>query len=97
MNVSTIFVGLDYHQASVQVCVEDSTGRVLLNRRCRNDYAVIAAAVDPPHGLASGLGSSGLCAASQGQPGQDGFQRCAALGGPGACGVCPAAQSEMVS
>ena len=47
MNDSTIFVGLDYHQASVQVCVEDSTGRVLLNRRCRNDWAGIAAAVEP--------------------------------------------------
>jgi hypothetical protein len=32
-----VFVGLDYHQDSVQVCVERGDGLVLANRRCRND------------------------------------------------------------
>ena len=32
-----VFVGLDYHQDSVQVCVLDSGGKVLGNRVCDND------------------------------------------------------------
>lgn len=36
-----VFVGLDYHQDSVQVCIEDVEGRVLGNRRCGNDAAEI--------------------------------------------------------
>jgi hypothetical protein len=32
-----VFVGLDYHHALIQVCVMDRPGRVLGNRRCRND------------------------------------------------------------
>jgi transposase len=38
----TVFVGLDYHQDAVQVCVLDPAGRVLSNRPCRNDAAAIA-------------------------------------------------------
>lgn len=44
MNDSTVFVGLDYHQASVQVCVMGRRGNVLLNRRCSNDWRAIAKA-----------------------------------------------------
>jgi len=36
-----VFVGLDYHQASVQVCVMDASGKVLHNRRCSNDWRAI--------------------------------------------------------
>lgn len=36
-----VFVGLDYHQGSVQVCVEDGPGRVLGNRRCPSDAGAI--------------------------------------------------------
>ena len=45
-----VFVGLDYHASSVQVCVMDADGNMLLNRKCANDWrAVVAAvqAVDP--------------------------------------------------
>jgi transposase len=31
-----VYVGLDYHQAFVQVCVMDSSGTILTNRRCNN-------------------------------------------------------------
>ena len=41
----TRFVGLDYHQESVQVCVMDSEGRVLANRSVRNDWKTIRAVV----------------------------------------------------
>jgi transposase len=37
----TVFVGLDYHQDAVQVCVLDAAGGVLSNRPCRNDVAAI--------------------------------------------------------
>ncbi len=32
-----VFVGLDYHQSAVQVCVLDGSGSVLLNRRCPSE------------------------------------------------------------
>ena len=38
-----VFVGLDYHQLSVQVCVLDDAGRVLHNANLANDAATIAA------------------------------------------------------
>lgn len=42
-----VFVGLDYHSASVQVCVLDAGGRVLANRRVGGGIAEIAAVVKP--------------------------------------------------
>jgi len=36
-----VFVGLDYHTASVQVCALDRAGTVLLNQACANDWQVI--------------------------------------------------------
>jgi transposase len=45
MNSVPCFVGLDYHQDSVQVCVLDREGRQLLNRSCPNDWKTIADAV----------------------------------------------------
>jgi hypothetical protein len=39
MNRIPVFVGMDYHQDSVQVCVEGADGRVLANRKCANDIA----------------------------------------------------------
>lgn len=41
-----VFVGLDYHQCCVQVCVEDRSGTVLANRRCDNDIAEIVAVAE---------------------------------------------------
>ncbi|MGH7243789.1 MAG: hypothetical protein ACREJD_10265 [Phycisphaerales bacterium] len=36
-----VFVGLDYHRKSVQVCVVDAGGRVLSNRKCGKSIAEI--------------------------------------------------------
>jgi transposase len=47
MNTVACFVGLDYHQGAVQVCVLDADGRQLLNRSCPNDWRRIAGAVEP--------------------------------------------------
>ena len=37
-----VFVGLDYHDGGVQVCVLDPSGRVLANGPCANDAAALA-------------------------------------------------------
>jgi transposase len=47
MSTVTCFVGLDYHQDAVQVCVLDGQGRQVLNRSCPNDWRQIAEAVGP--------------------------------------------------
>jgi transposase len=36
MSIVAVFVGLDYHQEGVQVCVMDGDGNVLLNRKVHN-------------------------------------------------------------
>lgn len=41
-----LYVGLDYHQDSVQVCVIDKQGRQVVNRRVANDAAGIRRFVD---------------------------------------------------
>lgn len=45
MSRLTLFVGLDYHLDSVQVCVMNAGGEVLSNRRCRNDLRSIVRSV----------------------------------------------------
>ena len=41
----TVFVGLDYHAESVQVCALGSDGKVLVNVSCPNDWRAVSAAV----------------------------------------------------
>jgi len=41
MSSLPVYVGLDYHKDSVQVCVLDDRGQVLGNRRCANDAVVV--------------------------------------------------------
>jgi transposase len=43
-----VFVGLDYHHQSVQVCVMNGRGEVMVNRRCANDWRAIERAVGGP-------------------------------------------------
>lgn len=40
-----VFVGLDYHQEWVQVCVLDVAGKILWNAKCGNDAGRITAMV----------------------------------------------------
>ena len=40
-----VFVGLDYHAASVQVCALEKDGRMLLNQCCANDWQAVMGAV----------------------------------------------------
>jgi transposase len=41
----TVFVGLDYHAESVQVCVLAREGKMIVNRSCRNDWRAVVKAV----------------------------------------------------
>jgi len=54
MSKVTVFVGLDYHKDSIQVCVMDPAGAVLLNRSCQNEAHAVALLVafhgDDVHG-----------------------------------------------
>jgi transposase len=45
MSKVTVYVGLDYHKDSIQVCVMDPGGTILANRRCENDVAELIAFV----------------------------------------------------
>jgi transposase len=45
VSATRLFVGLDYHQDFVQVCVLDETGRTLRNSKVENNWRKIAAAV----------------------------------------------------
>lgn len=52
MEQGTVYVGLDYHQQSVQVCVVDAAGRVLRNKSVGNSVQEVV-------GVARGLGALG--------------------------------------
>jgi transposase len=47
MSSVQLYVGLDYHQDSVQVCVLDEHAKVRLNRPVANDWRKIREAVAP--------------------------------------------------
>lgn len=47
MSKVTVFVGLDYHKDSIQVCVMDPAGTLLTNRSCPNDAHAIHRLVAP--------------------------------------------------
>jgi transposase len=63
MDSVPVFVGLDYHQDAVQVCVMDRQGKVLMNRSCRNDWQVLRDAV-APLGHVQRVGIEACCGAS---------------------------------
>ena len=47
MSKVTVFVGLDYHKDSIQVCVMDPSGKILVNRSCPNRAEAVVALVGP--------------------------------------------------
>ena len=58
-----VFVGLDYHQDSIQVCVLNQAGDVLLNRAAGNDCAELARIVQPL-GVVTRVGIEACCGAA---------------------------------
>jgi len=59
-----LFVGLDYHQDSIQVCVLNQQGDVLLNRSVGNDCDQVARAIDPLGGRVQRVGIEACCGAA---------------------------------
>lgn len=45
MSKVTVYVGLDYHKDSIQVCIMDRDGKILANRKCENCSHAVAAFV----------------------------------------------------
>jgi transposase len=45
MSKVTVYVGLDYHKDSIQVCVMDRAGTILANRRCPNHVEALVGLV----------------------------------------------------
>lgn len=58
-----IFVGLDYHQDSIQVCVLNQRGDVLMNRSAKNDSAELERLVRPL-GVVQRVGIEACCGAA---------------------------------
>jgi transposase len=58
-----VFVGLDYHQDSIQVCVLNQQGHVLLNCSAKNDAAELARIVQPL-GQVQRVGIEACCGAA---------------------------------
>src|SRR5690349_9941048 len=63
MSTVPIFVGLDYHQDSIQVCVLDPQGKVLANRAADNDCDAVARVVGPL-GAVQRVGIEACCGAA---------------------------------
>jgi transposase len=63
MSSVPVFVGLDYHQESVQVCVVDGEGRTLSNRSVANELAEIAGAATR-HGQPRRIAMEACCGAA---------------------------------
>ena len=58
-----VFVGLDYHQDSIQVCVLNQKGDVLLNRAAANDCQELGRIVQPL-GVVQRVGIEACCGAA---------------------------------
>jgi len=63
MSSIPVFVGIDYHQDSVQVCVLDRNGRKLANRAVANDAAAVAR-VATRHGRPARVAIEACCGAA---------------------------------
>ena len=55
LTTKTVFVGLDYHDQSVQVCGMDADEQMLVNRSVKNDWKAIVAAVQQRCGKEVGV------------------------------------------
>ena len=58
-----VFVGLDYHKDSVQVCVLNAKGKQILNRRVNNDVEEVAGAIKS-RGQVTAVGIEACCGAA---------------------------------
>jgi transposase len=63
MGTVPVFVGLDYHAGSIQVCIVDQKGKQISNRRCGNSLAEVLAVVNG-HGLPAQAAVESCCGAA---------------------------------
>jgi len=63
MDSVMINVGLDYHPASVQVCILDADGKMLANQSCDNDWQQIVQ-LTQRHGIVRKAGIEACCGAA---------------------------------
>jgi transposase len=63
MSTVPVFVGLDYHQDSIQICVLNQAGDVLLNRPAANDAGEVGRIV-APLGAVQRVGIEACCGAA---------------------------------
>lgn len=63
MDTVAVFVGLDYHDEAVQVCVLDGQGQCLANHACVNDWQAIASFVGR-HGVCVQAAVESCCGAA---------------------------------
>ena len=93
MTTLAVFVGLDDHQAFVQMCVLDASETLLMNRKCGTSAA---AAIESCYGAedlaeelvsAGVVGSCDLRSQAEAESRQDGLERRSAVGGLVASGI----------
>lgn len=63
MSSVPVFVGLDYHDQSIEVNVMASSGEILASRKCLNDWKDVVKAV-PKHGRVVGAAIEACCGAA---------------------------------
>jgi transposase len=63
MSILPVFVGLDYHQNSIQICVLNETGKVLVNRSISNSASLVAK-ISCQHGVPRRIAIEACCGAA---------------------------------
>ena len=64
MGIVPVYVGLDYHDETVRVCVMDADGRTLVNRNVANDPGAVRDLVKTHGGLVRGVAIEACCGAA---------------------------------
>lgn len=64
MGIVPVFVGLDYHDATIRVCVLDENGDMLVNRNVPNEVSAVIDLVRLHGGLVRGVAIEACCGAA---------------------------------
>lgn len=62
--IIAVYVGIDYHDQSVQVCVMDADGKTLVNRSLANSTAAVVELVRNCNGVVRGVAIEACCGAA---------------------------------
>jgi transposase len=64
MGIVPVFVGLDYHDATIRVCILDADGNMLVNKNVPNDHGAVIDLVRLHGGLVRGVAIEACCGAA---------------------------------